>query len=75
MEKTTRALADALDKAAVASLEAGKTQVFKDKLNYTVKGNTIEVPTQMGTEILGDINPIMRATVTPNISTLSGMPV
>lgn len=61
MEKTTRALADALDKAAVASLEAGKTQVFKDKLNYTVTGNTIEVPTQMGTEILGDISPIMRA--------------
>lgn len=65
MEKTTRALADALDKAAVASLEAGKTQVFKDKLNYTVTGNTIEVPTQMGTEILGDINPIMRANCYP----------
>lgn len=65
MEKTTRALADALDKAAVASLEAGKTQVFKDKLNYTVTGNTIEVPTQMATEILGDINPIMRANCYP----------
>lgn len=65
MEKTMRALADALDKAAVASLEAGKTQVFKDKLNYTVTGNTIEVPTQMGTEILGDINPIMRANCYP----------
>lgn len=65
MEKTTRALADALDKAAVTSLEAGKTKVFKDNLNYTVTGNTIEVPTQMATEILGDINPIMRANCYP----------
>ena len=46
-------------------MEAGKTEVFKDKLNYTVKGNTIEVPTQMATEILGDINPIMRANCYP----------
>lgn len=65
MEKTTRALADALDKGAVTALEAAKTQVFKDLLNYTATGNTIQVPTQMATEILGDINPIMRANCYP----------
>lgn len=65
MEKTTRALADALDKGAVAALEAGKTQVFKDKLNYQVQGNVVEVPSQMATEILGDVNPMMRANCFP----------
>ena len=61
MEKICRALANSLDTAAVAALEAQKTQVFKDLLQYTQAGNVIEVPTQMATEILGDINPIMRA--------------
>lgn len=61
MEKICRALANSLDTAAVAALEAQKTQVFKDLLQYTQTGNVIEVPTQMATEILGDINPIMRA--------------
>ena len=65
MEKITRALADALDKGAVAALEAGKTQVYKDKLNYQVQGNVVEVPTQMATEILGDVNPMMRANCFP----------
>lgn len=67
LEKVSRALADALDKAAVTALEAGKTQVFKDKLNYTVMGNVIGVPTQMATEILGDINAIMRANCYPGL--------
>lgn len=67
MEKTTRALADALDKGAVAALEANKTQVFKTLLNYTQTGNVVQVPTQMATEILGDINPIMRANCYPGI--------
>lgn len=61
IEKISRALANKLDQAAVAALEANKTQVFTDKLNYTVTGNTVVVPTQMATEILGDINPMMRA--------------
>jgi hypothetical protein len=65
MEKVSRAFANALDEAAVAALEANKTQVFKDKLNYTVTSNVIEVPKQMATEILGDINPIMRANCYP----------
>lgn len=65
MEKVTRALANNLDSAAVAALEAQKTQVFKDLLQYTQAGNVIEVPTQMATEILGDTNPIMRANCFP----------
>lgn len=65
MEKVCRALANALDTAAVAALEANKTQVFKDLLQYSEDGNVIQVPTQMATEILGDINPIMRANCYP----------
>lgn len=65
MEKTTRALADALDAGAVAALEANKTEVFKSLLNYSQEGNTVQVPTQMATEILGDINPMMRANCYP----------
>lgn len=61
LEKVTRAMANKLDVDAIAALEANKTQVFNDKLNYTVEGNVIEVPSQMTTEILGDIDPIMRA--------------
>ena len=65
MEKTCRALADKLDVGAVAALEANKTQVFKTLLNYKEAGNVVQVPTQMATEILGDINPIMRANCYP----------
>lgn len=65
MEKNCRALADSLDKAAVTALEAGKTQLLKDKLNYNFAANVIEVPTQMATEIMGDINPMMRANCYP----------
>lgn len=65
MEKITRALANALDEGAVASLEANKTQVFADLLQYEESGNVIQVPSQMATEILGDINPIMRANAYP----------
>lgn len=67
LEKVSRAMADAMDKGAVAALEAAKTQVFKDKLNYTVTGNVVEVPTQMATEILGDVNPMMRANCYPGM--------
>lgn len=65
MERTCRALADKLDLEAVAALEANKTQFFKTLLNYTETGSAIQVPTQMATEILGDINPIMRANCYP----------
>lgn len=65
IEKVTRALADALDKGAVAALEANKTQVFKDKLYYAETANVLQVPFDMRTEILGDLNPIMRANAYP----------
>lgn len=65
MEKTCRALANKLDVGAVAALEANKTKEFKTSLNYEVLGDTVQVPTQMATEILGDINPIMRANCYP----------
>lgn len=61
MDKVSRALANALDKDAVAALEAQKTQVLKDNLNYKFTANVLEIPTTMATEILGDIDPIMRA--------------
>ena len=67
MEKVCRALANALDSAAVAALEAAKTQVYKDSLQYTVTSNVVQVPTQMATEILGDVNPMMRANCYPNL--------
>lgn len=72
MEKISRALANELDKGAVAALEANKTQVFKDLLQYQQTGNVIEVPTQMATEILGDVNPIMRANCYPEMIHIIG---
>lgn len=65
MEKVCRKLADTLDAGAVAALEANKTQVFETLLNYSQTGNVIQVPQQMATEILGDVNPIMRANCYP----------
>lgn len=72
MEKNCRALADSLDKAAVTALEAGKTQLLKDKLSYNFAANVIEVPTQMATEIMGDINPMMRANCYPRMVHIVG---
>lgn len=65
IRKTVFALANELDKGAVAALEAAKTQVFADKLNYTVTGNVVQVPVNMSTEILGDVDPMMRANCYP----------
>ena len=72
MEKICRALANALDTDAVAALEAAKTQVFKDLLQYQQSSNVVEVPKQMATEILGDINPIMRANCYPEMVHIIG---
>lgn len=72
IEKVTRGLADALDKGAVASLEANKTQVYKDLLYYTKTANVIQVPFDMRTEILGDLNPMMRANAYPGVLHLIG---
>lgn len=72
MEKICRALATALDTDAIAALSAQKTQVYKDKLQYTVTSNVIQVPTQMATEILGDLNPLMRANAYPQMIHIIG---
>ena len=72
MEKICRALATALDTDAIAALSAAKTQVYADKLQYTVTSNVIQVPTQMATEILGDLNPMMRANAYPQMLHLIG---
>lgn len=72
MEKVTRALANKLDVDAVAALEANKTQLFKDLLQYQQVSNVIDVPTQMATEILGDINPMMRANCYPEMIHIVG---
>lgn len=72
MEKICRALATALDSAAITALEAAKTQVFKDLLQYSQSSNVINVPTQMATEILGDLNPMMRANAYPETIHLIG---
>ena len=61
IEKITRALADSLDEAAIAALEANKTQVFSELLYYTQVGNVLQIPWDVRTEILGDINPMLRA--------------
>ena len=72
MEKICRALATALDTDAIAALSAAKTQVYKDALQYQVTSNVIQVPTQMATEILGDLNPMMRANAYPRTLHLIG---
>ena len=72
MEKICRALATTLDSAAISALEAAKTQVFKDSLQYSVSSNVINVPTQMASEILGDLNPIMRANAYPEMIHIIG---
>ena len=65
MEKNIRAMANALDVAAVASLAANRTQVFADLLDYAMAGNTLSIPWDARMEILGDIDPIMRANCYP----------
>ena len=72
MEKVCRALATTLDTAAITALEAAKTEVYADTLQYTVTSNVIEVPTQMSTEILGDLNPMMRANAYPGMLHIIG---
>lgn len=60
-EKSMRALGQAIDQACVAVLSAEKTQVLLDAIGYTFTSNTIQAPTQMGTEVIGDIDVMMRA--------------
>ena len=59
MKKCARALGEALDNAALAKLEAVKSQAITDSLIYTVTGDVVEVPWTSREDILGDIEPIM----------------
>lgn len=61
MEKVSRALANALDTAAIAALEANKTEVFGNLLYYSESGDSVQVAWDLRTEIFGDLNPMMRA--------------
>lgn len=72
MEKVCRALANAMDVQAIAALEANKTQVFKDKLYYTVQTNVLEIPWAARMEFLGDLNAIMRANCYPGMIHIIG---
>jgi hypothetical protein len=72
MEKVCRALATTLDTAAIAALEAAKTQVYADPLQYSISSNVIDVPVQMASEILGDLNPMMRANAYPQMIHIIG---
>ena len=65
MEKVTRALATSLDGLALTALSANKSQVFADKLYYTVTSNVVEVPWDGRLDFLGDVNAIMRANAYP----------
>lgn len=66
IERISRAMATKLDEAAIAALEANKTQVFKDTLDYENSGNTLKVTWEQRNDILGDLTPIMRANAYPN---------
>lgn len=67
MEKVLRAMADSMDKAAVATLEANKTRVFKNPLTYGAPndqppvGDVLNAPWDSRQEIVGDLKPIFRA--------------
>ncbi len=50
-----------MDNACIAALEAAKSQVFADSLNYTVTANTLAAAWSQRENIIGDINPIMAA--------------
>lgn len=49
----------ALDTACISALEAAKTQVIGDPLNYPVVANTLEAPWKLRENVLGDLEPIM----------------
>lgn len=55
------AFAKKLDSVCVSALDTAKTQVFKDKLNYTTTGNVVDAPWLDRESLIGDLNPIMGA--------------
>ena len=61
LKKCARALGAALDTAAVAALEANKTQVIADPLIYTFSSNVLACPWESREDVLGDIEPMMNS--------------
>lgn len=61
LKKCARALGAALDTAAIAALEAAKTQVIADPLIYTFSSNVLSAPWESREDILGDIEPMMNS--------------
>ncbi len=61
LKKCARALGAALDSAAIAALEANKTQVLTDPLIYTFSSNVLSAPWEAREDILGDIEPMMNS--------------
>lgn len=61
LKKCARALGAALDSAAIAALEAAKTQVLTDPLIYTFSSNVLACPWESREDILGDIEPMMNS--------------
>ena len=61
LKKCARVLGAALDTAAIAALEAAKTQVLTDSLIYGFTSNVVNVPWESREDILGDIEPMMNA--------------
>lgn len=61
LKKCARALGAALDTAAIAALEAAKTQVLTDPLIYDFTSNVLTAPWESREDILGDIEPMMNS--------------
>lgn len=61
LKKVARALGAALDTAAIAKLEAAKTQLLAETLIYTQAAGVVAVPFTERENILGDIEPMMNA--------------
>ena len=61
LKKCARVLGAALDSAAIAALEAAKTQQFADPLIYGTTGNVLGADWEAREDILGDIEPVMNA--------------
>lgn len=56
-----RALRNKLDQDAITAIAAAKTQVYNEKLYYTVTGNSVQVPYDNRVDILGDLDAMMSA--------------
>lgn len=67
-------LMDEMDKAALAALEAGKTQFIRDDLGgrYSLTGDVIVAPTEEELAVIGDLDVIMMANDYPGPYTVIG---